>query len=82
MKNITEKVLFSVFMRKIMNSFTYVVVLAKSMNHDIWKYEPRRGNMETLFMFLYQESPHGKLTLMNVPVLPGAVKKQMCVVTF
>ncbi len=37
MKKIDKKILFFVFKSKIINSFPYAMVLAKSMSHDIWK---------------------------------------------
>ncbi len=44
MKKIAKKILFPVFISKIINSFPYAVALVKSMSHDIWKYEPWHGN--------------------------------------
>ncbi len=37
-------------MSKIINSFPYAVALAKSMSHDIWKYEPRHRNSIQVFV--------------------------------
>ncbi len=51
MKKIAKKILFPVFMSKIINSFPNAVALEKSMSQ-----------MENLFKFLCQEPRCGKLT--------------------
>ncbi len=44
MKKSAEKILFPVFMSKIINSFPYAIAQAKSVSHDIWKYTPQHEN--------------------------------------
>ncbi len=50
MKKIAEKILFLIFMSKIINSFPYASALAKSMNHNKWKYEPQHGTQSSFYV--------------------------------
>ncbi len=60
MKKIAEKILFIVFMSKVIDSFPYAVALAKSVSHVT--YGSMSHDMETPFKFLCQEPHCGKLT--------------------